>query len=100
MGTSLVGGYKKIRLNITSKNQGKSGGARVITHEEIIINISEDDTKSILYVSIYDKSDIESKKTDPFKDFVKEFREKEQKPAEKEKKSTPKKQQTKKKTKK
>ena len=77
LGTSLGGGYKKIRLNITSKNQGKSGGARVITHEEIIINISEDDTKSILYVSIYDKSDIESKKTDPFKDFVKEFREKE-----------------------
>ena len=100
LGTSLGGGYKKIRLNITSKNQGKSGGARVITHEEIIINISEDDTKSILYVSIYDKSEIESKKTNPFKDFVKEFREKEQKPAEKEKKSTPKKQQTKKKPKK
>ena len=101
MGTSLGGGYKKIRLNITSKNQGKSGGARVITHEEIIINISEDDTKSILYVSIYDKSDIESKKTDPFKDFVKEFREKRKKTkTEKEKKSTPKKQQTKKKPKK
>ena len=31
LGTSLGGGYKKIRLNITSKNQGKSGGARVIT---------------------------------------------------------------------
>ena len=60
-------------------------------------NISEDDTKSILYVSIYDKSEIESKKTNPFKDFVKEFREKEQKPAKKEKKSTQKKQQIKKK---
>ena len=32
LGTSLGGGYRKIRLNITSKNQGKSGGARVITH--------------------------------------------------------------------
>ena len=100
----MGGGYIKIRLNITSKNQGKSGGARVITHEEIIININEDDTKSILYVSIYDKSEIESKKTDPFKDFVKEFRDKEQnkeqKQAEKGKKSASKKEQSKKKPKK
>ena len=104
LGTSLGGGYRKNRLNITSKNQGKSGGARVITHEEIIININEDDTKSILYVSIYDKSEIESKKTDPFKDFVKQFREKEQdkeqKQAEKGKKNASKEQQSKKKTKK
>jgi hypothetical protein len=38
LGTNLGGGIKKIRLNITAKNQGKSGGARVITHELIFYN--------------------------------------------------------------
>ena len=33
IGVSLGEGLRKIRLNISSKNKGKSGGARVITHE-------------------------------------------------------------------
>lgn len=32
LGTSLGGNVYKIRLTITSKNKGKSGGARVITY--------------------------------------------------------------------
>lgn len=74
LGTSLGGGFKKIRLNITTKNKGKSGGARVITHE-VVFNIDTDDeTKSVIFVSIYDKSEIESKKTTDFKEIVEEFR--------------------------
>ena len=74
LGTSLGGGFKKIRLNITTKRKGKSGGARVITHE-VVFNIDTDDeTKSVIFVSIYDKSEIESKKTSDFKEIVEEFR--------------------------
>jgi mRNA-degrading endonuclease RelE of RelBE toxin-antitoxin system len=43
----------KIRMAITSKGKGKSGGARVITYVQI--------TKSnIFLLAIYDKTDIES----------------------------------------
>ena len=73
LGTSLGGGFKKIRLNITTKSKGKSGGARVITHE-VVFNIDTDETKSVIFVSIYDKSEIESKKTSDFKEIVEEFR--------------------------
>ena len=69
----MDGGFKKIRLNITTKNKGKSGGARVITHE-VVFNIDTDETKSVIFVSIYDKSEIESKKTSDFKEIVEEFR--------------------------
>lgn len=42
----------KIRIAITSKQKGKSGGARVITHVQI--------TKETIYLlSIYDKSEIQ-----------------------------------------
>lgn len=40
----------KIRLKISSKNQGKSGGARVITHVYI-------EGETITLLSIYDKSE-------------------------------------------
>ena len=40
----------KIRLAITSKGKGKSGGARVITHVQVINN-------TIYLLSIYDKSE-------------------------------------------
>lgn len=49
-GTSLGNNCYKIRLSITSKNKGKSGGARLITNFVIT-----DDTVYLL--SIYDKSD-------------------------------------------
>jgi mRNA-degrading endonuclease RelE of RelBE toxin-antitoxin system len=43
----------KIRLAITSKGKGKSGGARVITHIQV--------TRQYLYMlSIYDKSEAEN----------------------------------------
>jgi mRNA-degrading endonuclease RelE of RelBE toxin-antitoxin system len=43
----------KIRLAISSKNKGKSGGARVITHVKIINEV-------IYLLSIYDKSEADS----------------------------------------
>ena len=77
LGVNLGGGYKKLRLNISSKNKGKSGGARVITHEIIISIKEENDTKSVLFVSIYDKSDFESIDITLLENYVNEFRENE-----------------------
>lgn len=55
-GTSLAGGFRKIRLAITSKGKGKSGGARVITLNCLV---TEKDGE-IFLVQIYDKSEEES----------------------------------------
>lgn len=49
-GTLINKNCYKIRLKISSKNAGKSGGARVITH----IIIEED---ILTLISIYDKSE-------------------------------------------
>lgn len=43
----------KIRLAITSKGKGKSGGARIITHVQVAAN-------SVFLLSIYDKSEREN----------------------------------------
>ena len=48
-GTSLRKNCFKIRLAISSKNQGKSGGARVITNVHIVGH-------TVYLLSIYDKS--------------------------------------------
>ncbi len=49
-GVSLGNNIYKIRLLISSKGKGKSGGARVITYLKIV-------NKELVLVSIYDKSD-------------------------------------------
>jgi mRNA-degrading endonuclease RelE of RelBE toxin-antitoxin system len=49
-GTSIGNHCYKIRLSIASKNKGKSGGARVITHIQIV-------QKKVYLLSIYDKSE-------------------------------------------
>jgi hypothetical protein len=49
-GTSLGNGFFKIRMIITSKGKGKSGGARVITYVKIIAT-------TVFLSSIYDKGD-------------------------------------------
>ena len=53
IGTSLGNDIYKIRLAISSKNKGKSGGARVLS----FVKITE--TKVLLF-SIYNKGDIEN----------------------------------------
>jgi mRNA-degrading endonuclease RelE of RelBE toxin-antitoxin system len=60
LGESLGRDCYKIRMAITSKNKGKSGGSRVITCVKII-------DEKIFLLSIYDKSeqdDIEDKALD------------------------------------
>ncbi len=49
-GKSLGNNFYKVRLSVTSKNKGKSGGARVITYLKI--------TETIVYLAfIYDKTE-------------------------------------------
>jgi mRNA-degrading endonuclease RelE of RelBE toxin-antitoxin system len=52
-GTAISNHCYKIRLAIASKGKGKSGGARVITHLQII-------HKKVFLISIYDKSEQEN----------------------------------------
>lgn len=53
LGTDLGGGLRKVRMRITSKGKGKSGGARVIT---LTVIISTKETEiDLLY--IYDKAE-------------------------------------------
>jgi len=51
-GIALTNGCYKIRLAIASKGKGKSGGARVITHVQVVDN-------NVFLLSIYDKSEQE-----------------------------------------
>lgn len=78
LGTSLGADIYKIRLKISSKNKGKSGGARVISlidstligfaqqvsPEEIIVNL----------LSIYDKSDVANITDKELRDLIKSFK--------------------------
>ena len=50
MGTALGNDCYKIRMAITAKGKGKSGGARVITFVQVI-------ETTIFLLSIYDKAD-------------------------------------------
>lgn len=53
LGDELTPGVRKIRMAITSKGRGKSGGARVITYT---IVVKENEGKVYL-IEIYDKGD-------------------------------------------
>lgn len=53
LGTSLGGNIYKIRFAITSKNKGKSGGARIISY-------FYQTAETVYLLSIYDKSDTEN----------------------------------------
>ncbi len=55
-GIDLGGNLRKIRMRITSKGRGKSGGARVITFT-VVVAVDETEI-NLLY--IYDKADRQS----------------------------------------
>ena len=55
-GADLGNGLRKVRLAITSKGRGKSGGARVITLNAIL----SEDKGEVLLITIYDKSECSS----------------------------------------
>lgn len=79
LGNPLGKDAYKIRLKISSKNKGKSGGARIISlvdstligfieqtsYEEITVNL----------LSIYDKSDVANITDKELKDLIKSFKE-------------------------
>ena len=50
MGAPLGNDCYKIRMAITSKGKGKSGGARIVTYVQIV-------QTNIFLLSIYDKAD-------------------------------------------
>ena len=52
-GTALGNNCYKVRLAITSKGKGKSGGARVITYVLVL-------DETVYLLSIYDKSEQDS----------------------------------------
>lgn len=52
-GDELSPGIRKIRMAITSKGRGKSGGARVITYTIVIA----ENEGSVYLIDIYDKAD-------------------------------------------
>lgn len=53
-GADLGGGVRKIRLPIESKGKGKRGGARVIAHTDIVLQLM---SGKITMLYIYDKSE-------------------------------------------
>ena len=65
-GDPLGNNCYKIRLSISSKGKGKSGGARVITCVKIV-------AKTIYFVSIYDKSEKESISTREIQDRMRPY---------------------------
>ena len=66
-GVDLGRGLHKVRMAISSKGKGKSGGARVIT---LTVLISDTDTNIVL-LTIYDKSDCENLTDKELTDIVK-----------------------------
>ncbi len=66
-GSELGKGLRKIRIAITSKGKGKSGGARIITVTAIV---SLEET-NVTLLTIYDKSDRETIKDSELKKILK-----------------------------
>ena len=54
-GTDIGRNLRKVRMAISSKGKGKSGGARVITH--VIIEVED---TAVKLLTIYDKADKEN----------------------------------------
>jgi mRNA-degrading endonuclease RelE of RelBE toxin-antitoxin system len=65
-GVGLGQNCYKIRLSIKSKNKGKSGGARVITHIQIV-------DEEIFLLSIFDKSEKENLEDNELDELLKEI---------------------------
>ncbi len=68
LGTSLGGNTYKVRLAITSKGKGKSGGARIITY---LVTADQE----IYLLTIWDKSKIADIDSKTLKQLVKEIKE-------------------------
>ena len=58
-GDDLGGGVRKVRMAISSKGKGKSGGARVLT-----LVVSVDENANVTLLTIYDKNEIDNVSND------------------------------------
>jgi len=67
LGTRLGHGLFKVRIAITSKGKGKSGGARVITYV-----ITED--REVYLLGIYDKADYDTVDTKAMRQLAAQLR--------------------------
>lgn len=68
-GSDLGCGLRKIRIKITSKGKGKSGGARVITYTVL----TDQSTGDIWLIDIYDKSEYSTIDVNVAKAMIKEL---------------------------
>lgn len=68
-GTDLGNGLRKVRMSITSKGKGKSGGARVIAYTTIV-NV---EAEVITLLTIYDKSEQSSISDKELKQLIAEL---------------------------
>lgn len=68
-GVELSPGIRKIRMAITSKGKGKSGGARIITYTMVVSSESGE----IYLIDIYDKEDFSTVDKDIIKHIIKEL---------------------------
>ena len=79
LGTPLDQDAYKIRLKISSKNKGKSGGARVISLvDSTLIGFAEQTSPeevTVNLLSIYDKSDVANITDKELKHLIKSFNE-------------------------
>ena len=67
--TELSPGIRKIRMAITSKGRGKSGGARIITYK-IVAAESEG---RVYLMNVYDKSDFSSVELSIIKSMIRDL---------------------------
>ncbi|HUC82397.1 MAG TPA: hypothetical protein VMR70_15940 [Flavisolibacter sp.] len=76
LGTPLGNNAYKIRLKISSKSKGKSGGARVISLVETTligeIKITDEET-TVNLITIYDKAETATISDKELKDLIKAF---------------------------
>ena len=78
LGTPLGKDTYKIRLKITSKGKGKSGGARVISLVETTLvgyaEIVSDEEITVNLITIYDKGDVDNISDKELKDLIQNFK--------------------------
>lgn len=65
-GIELSPGIRKIRMAITSKGRGKSGGARVITYTVVTAEMEG----RVYLMNVYDKSDFSSVELSIIKEII------------------------------
>lgn len=70
-GDDLGRGIRKIRMAISSKGRGKSGGARVLT---LNVLVNEMDTTNVVLLTIYDKNEIDNVSDNYIKWLVEQYR--------------------------